>query len=364
MDTHATTDLRDLFLKGLSEISQSGRSTAEHWWRQRLVFDSDLLQCVHCDTPLTIAKGSPKDQRAYLEQVIPFAHGGPQRTENLVPVCRSCRKHRGSSDLLLWHPPSIDRSRHESLLKRRMDMLAWSHNHLLRNPELGKKKATIVRHLQRRWMSPRVVVGASLTVGVGLLGFPKTGALPDELVAMVRAMGARPVAPGVFEIAPARFHNAVWALIEHNALVRRIELQGHPDPSPDEPGDAQWHVTYASVLDVQRRRLKRKPVRVSPVERPMVWSERLLLEYRAAGDQGRPFDWEWVNRHRETDDAWERQQRARASLEQKALEKALASMSDFTSDGFTASLERRLTNPGTEDTLTRLAREHGITLVQ
>ena len=52
----------------------------------------------------------------------------------------------------------------------------------------------------------------------------------------------------------------------------------------------------------------------------MDWGHRLLIEYKASGEVGRPFDWGWVNMHRETDSAWERIRDAQRRQDQQILE--------------------------------------------
>jgi hypothetical protein len=354
------TSLSD-FLRAASELALADPDKRNEWWRHRLVFDQVENRCVYCGALLHLKKGSGPGRRGCMDHLVSVRHGGPQETDNLVPSCYSCNISKASVDLLVWEPiGTIEPTQYQSLLDRRLRMLAWSDNHLLRNPKLGKRKDTVIRHLSRRWQYPRALAFAALTETAGFIWLTQRG-MPPDLVPMLRSLGATPVQHLVFELPPQRFHDAVWALIDHNALVRRIDLPGHPDPTPDEPGDSHWHVTFSSVLDVQRRRPKRKPIRLSALERPMDWGQRLLIELHGNWVPTGKFDWDWVNKHKETDCAWAIKERERMAREERELTAALAAMPPpFTVEYLFQEVDRRLANPGPEDTLTRLAREYGV----
>ena len=348
------------FEQAVCEAYDDRPATRNEWWRHRLVYDKGKARCCYCGRAIQRGKAGTQG-RGCMDHLVPVFHGGPQRTENLVPACWSCNLQKRSTDLLLWEPPYIEPAALAALNERRLEMLAWSENHLLRNPNLGKKKATVVRHLSDRWQHPRFMVWASLTEEAGFISLTGPNKLPADLLPMLLQLGARQVRYQIFQLPPTRFHDALWTLIDHNALVRRVDLPDFPDPTPDAPGNAQWSVTFSSVLDVRRRRPKLKPVWVPPIERPMDWGRRLLLEYEASGKDRRPFDWDWVNKHKETDREWMRKQREIAVRQERELKEALARMPPSLSvPAFFQELDRRLANPGPEDTLTRLAREHGI----
>jgi hypothetical protein len=332
----------------------------DEWWRHRLVFDQQETRCVYCGAMLSLNKKGGPGRRGCMDHLVPLFHVGPQETKNLVPACYPCHLAKRSSDLLMWEPPRIKPAMYQSLLERRLRMLAWSANHVLRKPGLGKRKDTVLRHLHRRWEHPRVAAWAALTDEAGFISLVAPNTLPENLVPMLRSLRAEPVRTLLFRVPPHRFHDAVWALIDHNALVRRIDLPGHPDPTPDEPGDSQWHATFSSVLDVKRRRPKRKPIRLSALERPMDWGQRLLIELHGNWVPTGKFDWDWVNKHKETDCAWARQERERLARERRELEAALAAMPPpFTVEYLFQEVDRRLAASGSgEDTLARLAREY------
>lgn len=350
----------DEFLRGASDLAHEAPDKSNEWWRHRLIFDKSENRCVYCGALLHLHKGGGPGRRGCMDHLVSVRHGGPQETNNLVPACYSCNISKGSADLLAWSPPRIDPEVMRSLAERRLRVLAWAENHLLRNPKLGKRKDTVVRHLSMRWQHPRVLVFAAMTADAGFIKLPNRG-LPPDLVPLLRSLGARSVDYLVFEILPHRFHDAIWALIDHNALVRQVAMPGHPDPTPDLPGDAQWPITYSSVLDVKRRRPKIQPIRKPRIERPMDWGQRLLIELRSNWVPNGKFDWDWVNKHKETDCAWARKERERLAREHRELQEAVDALPPpFTVDYFLQELDRRLANPKPGDPLERLAREHGI----
>lgn len=351
----------DEFLQGVAMLASEPREKNNEWWRHRLVFDKRENHCTYCGALLHLHKGGGPGRRGCMDHLVSVRHGGPQETDNLVPACYSCNLSKGSADLLAWVPiREIEPAVYQSLLDRRLRALAWAENHLLRNPKLGKRKDTVVRHLTLRWQHPRVLVFAALTENAGYIKLPNRG-LPPDLVPMLRSLSARRVDYLVFEFPPLRFHDAIWALIDHNALVRRVEMPGHTDPTPDVPGDAQWPITFSSVLDVKRRRPKIQPIRKPRIERPMDWGQRMLIELRSNWVPNGKFDWEWVNKHKETDSAWARKERERLARERRELQEAVDALPPpFTVDYFLQELDRRLANPKPGDPLERLAREHSI----
>src|SRR5690606_10210057 len=152
----------------------------------------------------------------------------------------------------------------------------------------------------------------------------EASALPTrDVQGILLAHGARRHAGHTVIVPPLRFHDAIWALIDHNALVRRVEMPGHTDPTPDVPGDAQWPITFSSVLDVKRRRPKIQPIRKPRIERPMDWGQRMLIELRSNWVPNGKFDWKWVNKHKETDSAWARKERERLARERRELQQAV-----------------------------------------
>lgn len=351
-------DLYQLFRTQLDTLAQPQPGKQTEFWRHRLMD----MRCVFCGCELVRHKHRPSKPKVavlHVEHLVPRKHGGCHEDINLVPSCAACNASKRNYDWLDWRQAPSE-AEAQALDARRLQALAWSDNHLLRNPNLGKRKDTVERHLAARWAHPRCRVFAALTDEVGLVGWERMAWPTPDVLGILSAHGARVAfASHTIALPPDRFHDAIWALIDHNALVHRVDLHGHPDPTADAPGDAQWHATFSSVLDVKRRRPKRKPIRLSALERPMDWGQRLLIELHGNWVPTGKFDWDWVNKHKETDCAWARKERERLAREERELKTALAAMPPpFTVEYVFQEAERRLAKPGPEDTLTRLAREY------
>lgn len=317
-----------LFAERVEELARDQPGTVNEWWWHRLVFEKAGNRCAYCHTPLASRqdKANPgPGRKACIDHLISRYHAGPQVNDNLVPSCYSCNLHKGSSDLLAWKGfTGLDfEGKPNDLAARRLRMMALSPNHLLRNPNLGKKKETVLRHLGTRWQHPRAVAWAAMTTEGGFIRFWGPNRVPEQLTAVMLKHKAVRIQRHYWRF-PAypdpAFHDAVWQLIDLNAWVRRIDLgEAHADPTPDSSGDGQWHLTYSNVLDIRRRRPKLKPKWLPPEERPMDWGRRLLIEYDASWKTRRPFDWDWVNKHRETDLAFERARDAKREENEKLL---------------------------------------------
>lgn len=348
-----------LFRSRLKTMARPQPGKQTEFWRKRLMD----LRCVYCGcdlVPLKDRETKPEASILHIEHLVARKHGGCHMEANLVPSCAGCNASKRNLDWLQWRQATSQEAI-DTLDARRLQALAWSANHLLRNPKLGKRKDTVERHLVKRWAHPRCTVFAALTDAIGLVGWETMAVPTSDVRGILLAHGARIIASHTVSLPPHRFHDAIWALIDHNALVRQVELPGHPDPTPQVPGDAQWPITFSTVLDVKRRRPKIQPIRKPRIERPMDWGQRLLIELRSNWVPNGKFDWDWVNAHKETDCAWARKERERLAREHRELEAAVASLPPpFTVDYFLQELDRRLANPKPGDPLERLAREHGI----
>ena len=249
-------------------------------------------------------------------------------------------------------------------------MLSKSSNHLLRDPADGRKKATVLKRLRSRCEHPRFVAWASMTSGGGFISLSGPNAYPADMAAALTFHGGTHTRGKAWSF-PAypdpSFLNAVWCLIEHNGLVRQVDLgETLADPSPAMVGEAQWSVTYSSVGDIRRRRPKLNPIRLRATEKPMDWGVRLIMEYEISREQNREFDWEWVNRHKATDMAWEHAQRVRKTKEAEMLADMdagpLPAAKPSLSDLFNWQQEQVRSGDGAMGPYENLALRHGLVL--
>lgn len=241
--------------------------------------------------------------------------GGPSSLENLLAACSQCAARAKRMDWLAWRGKT--KSLAPALAAQRLKVLAASDNHLLRSRDEARTKPYLVRKLEARWQHPRFLVRACLSVEGGLLAFQKRGAIPDGIVLLVRLHGGSPVtgARRYFAIPRERFLDLIWLLIEHGARVRRMEMEGFPDPTPPDDEASRWHETFTSVNDIVRRRPKVKP---EAYMRPRAWHEkpmdprtRLHLAGLIALKTNQPLDLEWLANHLEGDEAFMSVVRAR-----------------------------------------------------
>lgn len=241
--------------------------------------------------------------------------GGPSSLENLLAACSQCAVRAKRMDWLVWRGKT--KTLAPALAAQRLKVLAVSDNHLLRNRDEARTKPYLLRKLEARWQHPRFVVRACLSVQGGLLAFQKRAPLPEGIVLLVRLHGGSPVvgATRIFTIPRERFLDLIWLLLEHGARVRRMEVEGYPDPTPPDDGASRWHETFNSVNDIVRRRPKVKP---EAFMRPRAWHEkpmdprtRLHLAGLIALKTNQPLDQEWLAKHREGDEAFIYDERAR-----------------------------------------------------
>lgn len=308
------------FLSGLNTVASAPAGKDLEWWRYRNVLREFNDRCAYCSTELAATENQHNKNSWSIDYLVSRELGGTVQSSNLLAVCPSCRQAKGNRDWLSWRKAGCKET--VSILDaRRLAALEVAHNHLLRNPDLGKKKETVLRHLAARWSHPRFAVYAALTESDGFIAWAAALRPPRDVVALLVGAGGRKVSGDAWRLSPVRFHDVVWQLIDLNAWVRRINMgEAFPDPTPDVPGVSHWHLTYTNVRDIRRRRPKLKPRPIPIEERPMDWGHRLLIEYKASGEVGRPFDWGWVNMHRETDLAWERIRDAQRRQDQQILE--------------------------------------------
>lgn len=308
------------FQDALVALASAQPGKALEWWRHRNVLREFNGHCAFCGADL------PSDGARHVAPLVPASHGGGNQGDNLVASCVACSAAKANLDWLDWRNAPTE-TEAQALDARRLATLSVSRNHHLRNPDLGKKKDTVLRHLGARWSHRRFTVFAALMDTDGFIGWERNAAPAADVIGVLLAHGGRRLRPCLWRLPPDRFHDAIWQLIDLNAWVRRIDLgEAHTDPTPDSSGDGQWHLTYTNVLDIRRRRPKLKPKWIPPEERPMDWGRRLLIEYEASWKTNRPFDWDWVNKHRETDLTFARNRDAKREANEKLLKELDATL--------------------------------------
>ncbi|HUB89160.1 MAG TPA: HNH endonuclease, partial [Dyella sp.] len=224
------------------------------WWLAAAMKRFDGL-CAYC--------GQDAGNAPDVDAVIPLVAGGPQRPDAAVLTCKACRQGRGRRDLLLWKPNASPQLR---ALRAALALDAW--NHLSRDPADMKTPAKAADVINARWRQPRFHChGALLPMG-GFIGWREAVQVPSAMqLRLVFDHGAwrlrqsmkntrrRNNTPAIFWV-PTRQAAlaALWDVIEHNGLVRAIELgmpstseEGAVDPSED------WKLMFLTTADLVRR---------------------------------------------------------------------------------------------------------------
>lgn len=219
---------------------------------------SGSLECGYCG-----AIGGAEGTRGWgWSPVVPFHLGGPRVSENGRLACRRCIADRAGRDLLSWpgwmaNAPESARS---SALVLRRQLFESSENHLTR-AGLHASRATVMKHLEKRWQHPRVRVAvgrhgegywvAWLRARTNDTGLIEAGGL------LRHAHGATPMAhPDLiaFALSDDRFQEAVWGLIERNALVVDCTAEGSGTRAPT--AHCAWAARLPTVRQVHRRRAR------------------------------------------------------------------------------------------------------------
>jgi hypothetical protein len=275
--------LEQAFWDGLLEDRRTLVKKRNEHWRDVNALRQSNHSCFYCGDKIFRQKdkgehsgGSP----LHVDQLIPVSLGGPHLNENLVAACVSCAISKGQQDWLAWcRSPS--KAAGKSLMEQRLRMLSYSQNHLIRLANSARKKVTVLRRLEERWQHPRCAMGAALTTSGGLIGWnSNTPSL--EVIASLKSHGAQQLSRGatVWRLDPARFHDAVWTLIDLNAWVRRLDLGSQfADPTPVDDEDSRWFESSANINWLVRRR-NRLPSRKGVDTRPTLagWRPSALLK--------------------------------------------------------------------------------------
>ena len=296
-----------------------GSKPPESWRRKAVLLES--RSCQFCGCPLIKGEADPDMvSRAplHIEPLISRRLGGHNDQMNLIASCIDCQMRKDGRDWITCSLAPNDLAR-DALASRRLQVMETCQNHLLRSRETAKTKPYVLALLRQRWAHPRFTIRAALTNEIGLLGYGPGDHVPTEIVVQLSHYSAFPArsAAGVFTLPAGNFHRLVWALIDQNAWVRRLDLGPEtPDSHPADDSISRWHETFASVGDIHRRRAKmpwvhpaRRPRRE---DRPMDPRERRHLSGLIALKSGQPIDNDWLASHRMADENYLANKKSRA----------------------------------------------------
>lgn len=309
MDTLSPRSLSDrdrldlVHLVGVLAVLTRTR-TRNSVWRTSSLLARQAPVCAVCGVHL-VPCGSGHTQppnAAAVDLLIPEAHGGIRRANNLLLTCDACRRARQGRDLLLWEPAQ----HHPHLLTLRAAALEHCPQHPSRHP--WKSADPVLRELRERWRNPRCELfcaqrdawdtGEAVVAATPFPGWViwRVGAEPTALARyLLHRSGWQPLpastAPGwVLGVVPGmRWRETAWALVGAHTWLRRLDLptlpRGIPEPKPPAPLPDRGAVVHAGGgvwvpgLDGQLGRLEIWTPAVRAMER--AW-EAMTADYATA----------------------------------------------------------------------------------
>lgn len=232
-------------------------------WHRALAHADGERVCDYCQRK--IDRATPRN--AVIDYLVPLQLGGPAVNENRVLACPSCARSKGHKDLVSWKAfasKGTEQSR-QLLLAERSKVLATALNHLT-HTRINAPKATVLRELERRWSNPRFTVYAVHGSASSFIGWTKRNGAKEAhgLAAVLLRFQCQavPVSSGkvvLYELPSDQFLDAVWLLIEHHALVKKLDVDGvEPAPHDLENWQHHWHVHLEHLSDLCLRRVRRQ----------------------------------------------------------------------------------------------------------
>ena len=309
MTKQALRDLMDAFLAGV-ELQQSHLpSKPIERWRGPTIVRNHAGRCAYCDAQVACSNAGQEFSEGLplvVDHLLPMQLGGSHEEANLVASCPVCASSKCNQDWLsLGNAPSAVAAL--ELHSRRLQVLAVSANHLVRDGAKAKTRPTVEKLLCARWEHPRTLVHAALTAQGGLLSWGRRGRPSMEMTGYLAGFGARQWQGHgeVWHLGASVFHDAVWFLIDRNCWLLRVDLgEALRDPMPQGKQDGRWHESFSDVGDIHRRRRKLPNRRPTNRNLPMDPRQREHQALTAALRTGAPVDWDWLASNREADEAW------------------------------------------------------------
>lgn len=227
------------------------------------------LTCAYCLAALpNISLGQPR-----LTYLVPPNLGGTRDPLNRVFSCPSCARSKGPKDLVAWRKFSklgTLQSR-AALHEQRRQALACSRNHL--TPTATNASARKVRAaLESRWQHPRFTLYAVHGEARAFIGWTSRNGAGDAvgLAAALLRHGCEAVQRSqgpvvLYELAPHRFLETIWFLIDHHALVHALPEPMQAPGVWDTDWRHAWPVHLETLGDLQRRRPRAMGAGATPV---------------------------------------------------------------------------------------------------
>jgi len=199
-----------------------------------------------------------------MDAIIPLMAGGPRQPDAAVMCCKACKQAKGRRDLILWKPDAPQFVRE---LRMRLSLKAWNHSSC--DALLMQTEAATASLIAKRWLYPRFHCHAALIPRGGFVGWRVAALVPTAIqLRLVFELGGVRLrlpmknanqrhADAVIFWFPTQKSalDAIWDLIDHNGLVRRVDLpQIEPAPgvSVSQPSE-DWALVYSTIADLVKR---------------------------------------------------------------------------------------------------------------
>ena len=250
------------FMRALAGV-KSIQENRPDWWLKVALRKWDYA-CAYCGRAITEDDRQPRNHEGQptVDHLIPLTVGGPHHHDAVVACCLACNVSKGRHDWLTWGK-AIDKKAIKAL-RAKLSRECW--NHLAPDPIIVKTKLKVERMLTARWEHPRFLCHASITAGGAFIGVGNTLNAAREFSWILRHHGGKPVHHektaatkhlSVFSFdQPQAALDAIWALIERNALLRRLDLSPQfPDATPSDcEALAMWPYSFPNVGNLVKRR--------------------------------------------------------------------------------------------------------------
>lgn len=248
-----STPTQHAFEAKMRSLSATADPVPAHWWVE-ILYQRQRGRCRFCGEPVSLTGGP--HHPAQVHQVVPAIHGGASLERNLVLACLPCIHERADRDLLDW--PRVSEAK--TLLRQRLAaMEVCTLMHYTRSPKGSQTEPGARRRLRHRWKHPRTTLHAFCSEDGGYFGVRE--AQPSPVFGfLLRQAGAAQVSPGVWRVERDDFIQVCWTLIEANAWIKRIRLDGiEEDYPPSNTWEAQWWCVVRTTQEVSKRRGRRAP---------------------------------------------------------------------------------------------------------